>query len=930
MSSNRMLINATQPEELRVAIVRGPRLEVLDIERAEGKKANIYKGKVSRVEPSLGAAFVDFGAEKHGFLPIKEVAPQYFADPKASRPNIKEALKPGQEIIVQVEKEERGTKGAAITTFIGLAGCYLVLMPNNPRAGGISRRIAGEERQQLQDILDSLPIPDGMGVIVRTAGLGRSHAELEWDLNMLLSQWKAIEEVTESRSAPFLIHQESDVIVRAIRDHLRPEITEILVDTQDAYDRAREFIQKLRPEFLSKIEHYSDDIPLFNRYQIESQIETAYQREVVLPNGGSIVIDPAEALTAIDINSARATEGVDIEETATKTNLAAAEEIARQIRLRDTGGLIVIDFIDMHSPNNQRSVENALRDALSLDRARIQIGRISRFGLLEMSRQRLRPSLEDAHHHQCPRCEGQGQIRTIRSLSLAILRMIEEEAMKPNTGQVQAQVPVEVATFLLNEKRGEIQAIEGRQSTQVLLLPNPNLEMPHYKVERIRSDNLPKEGTNSYELIESVEPPKQTTAVGAREGASPEQPAVKALPAVAAPPAARSDNSIISRLWSAVFGGTGGPDRPNGEGASQMKEESSTSSGGNNQRGGQNRQRNYRRGGGGGSDSGNNNRRYDSRRGGRGGRGRGGQNRHGSDEIMEAGAYATRPNDQQPNTYSRNENAEDDQQGGQGGQGERRGGGRGGNAQEAGSANANSNNRRRGGRRRGGQRRQNQPKADAPETTDQSAAAYQQLTPEQQWEAKEKAMARDIDSVTIVDQPDVPVDNNAYPTDEQGDVNGNVDPNAGRSTNRRGGNNRGDGQGGNRRRRSSRQYGGRRNNRGEGEENTNSSSTQKEPTSQVMEPAAPATTQAAPAVAAAPTPPPVAQVAPAVAPVAEAKVAAPKKEEPKQQRVASRMPPPVSPLASQAPLEQVVSRARDTNQRSTTVGEEPQSGSQSD
>ncbi|WP_218673566.1 ribonuclease E [Pseudomonas sp. ABC1] len=487
----RMLINATQPEELRVALVDGQRLFDLDIESGarEQKKANIYKGKITRVEPSLEAAFVDFGAERHGFLPLKEISREYFKKAPEGRINIKDVLSEGQEVIVQVEKEERGNKGAALTTFISLAGRYLVLMPNNPRAGGISRRIEGEERNELREALNGLNVPADMGLIVRTAGLGRSSEEMQWDLDYLLQLWSAVKEASLDRSAPFLIYQESNVIIRAIRDYLRQDIGEVLIDSVDAQNEALSFIQQVMPQYASKIKLYEDSVPLFNRFQIESQIETAFQREVKLPSGGSIVIDPTEALVSIDINSARATKGGDIEETALQTNLEAAEEIARQLRLRDIGGLIVIDFIDMTPAKNQRAVEEKVREALEADRARIQVGRISRFGLLEMSRQRLRPSLGETSGIVCPRCNGQGIIRDVESLSLAILRLIEEEALKDRTAEVRARVPFQVAAFLLNEKRNSITKIELRTRARIFILPDDHLETPHFEVQRLRDDS---------------------------------------------------------------------------------------------------------------------------------------------------------------------------------------------------------------------------------------------------------------------------------------------------------------------------------------------------------------------------------------------------------------------------------------------------------
>lgn len=540
----RMLINATQQEELRVALVDGQRLYDLDIESPghEQKKANIYKGKITRIEPSLEAAFVDYGAERHGFLPLKEIAREYFPSNYSShgRPNIKDVLREGQEVIVQVDKEERGNKGAALTTFISLAGSYLVLMPNNPRAGGISRRIEGDDRTELKEALSSLQLPDGMGLIVRTAGVGKSADALQWDLSFRLKHWEAIKKAAEGRAAPFLIHQESNVIVRAFRDYLRPDIGEILIDNPKVLDLAKEHIAALgRPDFSSKIKLYSGEIPLFSHYQIESQIESAFQREVRLPSGGSIVIDSTEALTAIDINSARATRGGDIEETAFNTNLEAADEIARQLRLRDLGGLIVIDFIDMTPVRHQREVENRLRDAVRQDRARIQIGRISRFGLLEMSRQRLSPSLGESSHHVCPRCNGTGTIRDNESLALSILRLIEEEALKENTKEVHAIVPVQVASYLLNEKRESVSAIEKRQGgVKAIIVPNDQMQTPHYSVLRVRKGE--ETPTLSYLLPKlHEEEMAQPLEDAPMERKRPEQPALASfsLAADAPPPA---------------------------------------------------------------------------------------------------------------------------------------------------------------------------------------------------------------------------------------------------------------------------------------------------------------------------------------------------------------------------------------------------------
>jgi ribonuclease E len=498
----RMLINATQSEELRVALVDGQKLYDLDIESPghEQKKSNIYKAKITRIEPSLEAAFVDYGADRHGFLPMKEIAREYF--PKGytfqGRPSIKDVLHEGQEVIVQIDKEERGQKGAALTTFVSLAGSYLVLMPNNPRAGGISRRIEGDERTELKTSLSKLDLPKGMGLIVRTAGVGKAYEELEWELSVLLHHWKAISEAAESKQAPFLIHQETNLILRAIRDYLRRDIGEVLIDRPKTFESVKKHIEIVRPDFISKIKLYTSDVPLFTHYQIETQIETAFQREVRLPSGGSIVIDPTEAMTSIDINSARATKGSDIEETAFNTNLEAAEEVARQLRLRDLGGLVVIDFIDMTPVRHQREVENRMRDSVRQDRARIQLGRISRFGLLEMSRQRLRPSIGETSQGVCPRCSGTGQVRGVESLALSILRLMEEEAIKENTQHVQAEVPVPVATYLLNEKRRSVMHIEKHHGVRVLILPNPHMDTPQYEVLRVKKDETVAEA--SYDI----------------------------------------------------------------------------------------------------------------------------------------------------------------------------------------------------------------------------------------------------------------------------------------------------------------------------------------------------------------------------------------------------------------------------------------------
>lgn len=534
----RMLINATQPEELRVALVDGQSLYDLDIETParERKKANIYKGRITRVEPSLEAAFVQYGAERHGFLPFKEISRDYFqgdnVDP--AKVSIAEVIKEGQQILVQVEKEERGNKGAALTTFISLAGRYLVLMPNNPRAGGVSRRIEGAERTEIRDALRELDIPEGAGLIVRTAGVGRGAEELQWDLDYLLNLWRTVEQAGETRAAPFLIYQESNVIIRALRDYLRTDIGEILIDDRDVFERAQEFIQQVMPHNLQKLKLYDDPVPLFSRYQIESQIESAFQRDVRLPSGGVIVIDHTEALISIDINSARATKGADIEETALKTNIEAADEIARQLRLRDLGGLVVIDFIDMGPNRNQREVENQLRDAIKQDRARVQVGRISRFGLLEMSRQRLRSSLGESSLELCSRCSGQGTVRSVESLALSVLRIIEEEAMKDKTGKVLVQLPVDVATFLLNEKRSIIGAIETRNEIEVILIPNRHLQTPHYELQRLRTDEELTE--ESYQLAREPEEPSEAEALLTAERPRAEAPAVKSVsPATPAP-----------------------------------------------------------------------------------------------------------------------------------------------------------------------------------------------------------------------------------------------------------------------------------------------------------------------------------------------------------------------------------------------------------
>ena len=566
----RMIINATQQEELRVALVDGQKLYDLDIETVgkEQKKSNVYKAKIMRVEPSLEAAFVDYGAERHGFLPLKEISRSVFIKSPSSggRVKIKEVVKEGQEIIVQVEKEERGNKGAALTTFVSLAGRYLVAMPNNPRAGGVSRQIEGSDREESKKAMNELEIPESMGLILRTAGIGKATEELQWDLDYLKQLWTSIEDAAENRDAPFLIYQEHDVIIRAIRDYLRNDIAEILVDNKELYDKAVEFMQQVMPHNLRKLKHYTDTTPLFTRYQIESQIETAFGREVRLPSGGSIVIEPTEALTTIDINSARATKGSDIEETATNTNLEAAEEVARQLRLRDLGGLVVIDFIDMFAAKNQRAVENKLKESLKVDRARVQIGRISRFGLLEMSRQRLSASLIEGTHETCPRCSGLGTIRGTASLGLYLLRIIQEEAMKDGVGRVVVQLPVDTATFLLNEKRAEIIAMETRVGVDILLIPNPKLETPHYEIERFRKQVLEapdwKEEA-SYDQVTADE--KDNVSSAFTEQVTSEKAAVQEISRTTPKPsgtttaatnettAPKQDGGLIKRMFGGLF-----------------------------------------------------------------------------------------------------------------------------------------------------------------------------------------------------------------------------------------------------------------------------------------------------------------------------------------------------------------------------------------
>ena len=561
----RMLINATQEEELRMAMVDGQRLYDLNIEAPAGerKKANIYKGKITRIEPSLEAAFVDFGAQRHGFLPLKEISSEYFVRENKSggRPSIKDVLKEGQDIVVQVDKEERGNKGAALTTFVSLAGRFIVLKPNKDRSGGVSRRIVGDDRDLARKSLNEIIVPDGMSVILRTAGIGRTAEELAWDLENLLTIWTAILNVVLERPSPFLIYRESDTVVRALRDYLTSEIGEILIDDESAFNDAREFVEQVMPQNLKKLKHYEDPVPLFTRFQIETQIESAFAHKVNLPSGGSIVIDHTEALVSVDVNSARATKGGDIEATALNTNLEAADEVARQLRIRDLGGLVVIDFIDMGPQKAQREVENRLREAVRQDRARVQIGKISRFGLLEMSRQRLRPSIGESSYQTCPRCSGFGTIRSVESLALAILRIIGEEVRKERTAKVIAMLPVEVATYLLNEKRDWVQTLESRHDTQVVLVANAALETPHYEVRRVRDDqvDMAENAGVSYALSHAAVEPESPQAILERK--SIEQPVVGTMkPTTAAPKPQRPKEAGGRGFWASVMAIFGGVD----------------------------------------------------------------------------------------------------------------------------------------------------------------------------------------------------------------------------------------------------------------------------------------------------------------------------------------------------------------------------------
>ena len=563
----RILINATQQEELRVAIVDGQTLYDIDIEQPsrEQKKSNIYKGRIIRIEPSLEAAFVEYGGERHGFLPLKEISRDYFRDGvDPNKGTIKELLREGQEVVVQVDKEERGNKGAALTTYISLAGRYMVLMPNSPRAGGVSRRIEGDDRQALKEAMDVLDIPDGMGIIIRTAGVGRDAEELQWDLDYLLHIWRAITDAALSKPSPFLIYQESRLVIRALRDYLRNDIGEILVDSEEMYEEARDFMQQVMPNQLRKLKHYRDTTPLFNRFQIESQIENAYEREVRLPSGGAIVVDNTEALTAVDVNSARATKGGDIEETAFNTNLEAADEVARQLRLRDLGGLIVIDFIDMSSNRHQREVEDRLRQALKYDRARVQIGKISRFGLMEMSRQRLRPSLGESSQDVCPRCEGHGRIRSVESLALSILRLAEEEAMKDNTAQILVQAPSDIANYLHNEKRRSLFEIERRHDAPVVIVADEGMETPHFTVQRLKEADLAEDaGKPSYKRksqkkIDTIALSRNNLNVAPKAAVTAIKPLnprpISVEPEETAAPVSAEKPGFFKRLFAGMFG----------------------------------------------------------------------------------------------------------------------------------------------------------------------------------------------------------------------------------------------------------------------------------------------------------------------------------------------------------------------------------------
>jgi ribonuclease E len=666
-----MLINATQKEELRVALVDGQSLYDLDIELMgfEQKKANIYKGRITRIEPSLEAAFVDYGSERHGFLPLKEIAREYFLHEPAEhggRVNIKEVVREGQELVVQVVKEERGSKGAALTTFVSLAGRFLVLMPNNPRAGGISRRIEGDDRSEMRENLNQLQPPEGMGMIIRTAGVGKNIDDLQWDLNILLTHWEAITKAAQDRQAPFMIDEAGDVIIRSIRDYLHKDIGEILIDEHETFTKARNYIQQVRPEFINKVKLYQDTIPLFSRFQIESQIESAYQREVRLPSGGMIVIDRTEALVSIDINSGKDTKGLGIEETALNTNLEAADEIARQLRLRDLGGLIVIDFIDMTPTRNQREVENRLREALKLDRARIQIGRISRFGLLEMSRQRIRSSLGEVNQLTCPRCKGHGTIRSIESLTLSLLRIIEENAIRADSAQIVIHLPVDVATYMLNEKRKMLNEIEKRHRVSVMVIPTISLESPDYKVERFTTEPMPAKQKPSYELGAQPEQEVKPRIISAPESV---EPAIRNIMQSIATPERPSGQGLIKRLWSSLFSTTltsveeptTTPERPHAKGQPEREQRpprrkhhrpkgGAATDGG---RGGGGRGRHGRKSGGHGQERRHHPKRYPGGRGGSGSGGGGPSDHSPSDASTSEGQAGTpRDNPGSDHTFS--------------------------------------------------------------------------------------------------------------------------------------------------------------------------------------------------------------------------------------------------------------------------------------
>ncbi len=750
----RILINATHEEELRVAMVDGQRLFDLDIDTPsrEQKKGNIYKGKITRVEPSLEAVFVEYGSERQGFLPLKEIAKEYFRPGKGDadnngRVNVQDVLSVGQELVIQIEKEERGNKGAALTTFISLAGRYLVLMPNSPRAGGISRRIEGDERAELQEALRSLEIPDGMGMIVRTAGVGKQPEELQWDLEYLLQLWTAIDTATKDRPAPFLVYQESNIIIRALRDYLRKDIGEILVDSPEVYQTGYDFMRMVMPHDLSKFKLYQDKVPLFTRYQVESQIESAFRHEVRLPSGGALVIDPTEALISIDVNSARANKGGDIEETAFNTNLEAAEEIARQLRLRDLGGLVVIDFIDMGPTRHQREVENRLREHLKADRARVQVGRISRFGLLEMSRQRLRPALGDAHQEVCPRCAGLGHVRGVESLGLAVLRLLEEEATKDKITQLVVQLPVAVATFLLNEKRPQIDAIEKRQNVRVLLIPNPHLETPHYDIERVKEGA--ERSTTSHQLVSA---PELDTPAALKDKPVLEQPAVTGIapaapaPIINKPAEAARKPSLLKRLLGVLTGAQSDA----GETSEKAKKVTQSNDDNAEKRGGNRRSR-------GGRNS--------NRRGGNKNTPRRDETSSNSDADKAADKDTTKTNDNPPRGRQRpprrnNDNADNAAKAAEPGNGNDTAGKDDSNAD---AEQGRSNNARRS--RRGGRRRRGRTDADKTAAAPVSEDAGNQLPPTKQ----------EIDG-NAIPAPEPEINGNVVPSTDEPEIDGNKVP----------------------------------------------------------------------------------------------------------------------------------------------------------